>query len=336
MFQLRFLAVAAAAALFTGSAAPAFPAEKTLEQGHTGRVTALAFSPDGTLLAGVSLHEEGLKPGAVKVWDVGTGKARRTFGAGMSELAGVAFSADGKKLAVGGGELYHGGIAVCAVETGKVEWAKGDIATTSSVQVAFSPDGKTLATTGDAGTRKDPVVKLWDAASGEVRRELKGHRGGVGPVAFAPDGKTLATGGTDGSVILWDPSTGEVKRKLSLTGDEKAEVSVEALAYSPDGKTLVAGSRQGKILMLDAESGKTIRELGDGKGRPVSLAFSPDGKSVAGVIAGEKAVRIWAGQFWAAGEPWALEQEATVVAFSPDGKLLAVGCVNGAVRVKTR
>src|SRR5947209_7983681 len=98
MSRSRFLT---AAALLIGSAAPAFPQNKALEAGPTGRVMALAFSPDSALLAGVSLHEEGLKPGAVTVRDLGTGKARLTFGAGMSDLAGVAFSPDGKKLAVG-------------------------------------------------------------------------------------------------------------------------------------------------------------------------------------------------------------------------------------------
>src|SRR5262245_50674879 len=89
--------------------------------------------------------------------------------------------------------------------------------------VAFSPDGKTLAT-GSA----DPAVKLWDLQAGKAKATLTGHTGAVAAVAFAPDGKTLATGSFDGTARLWDVETQRLRRTLS--GHRGV---VQAVAFSP-------------------------------------------------------------------------------------------------------
>ena len=74
--------------------------------------------------------------------------------------------------------------------------------------VAFSPDGKTLASAGGSFD-KPGELKLWDTATGAARATLAGHEGYVHSVAFSPDGKTLASGGYDGTVRLWDATIGE-------------------------------------------------------------------------------------------------------------------------------
>lgn len=102
----------------------------------------------------------------------------------------------------------------------------------SVVSVAFSPDGKTLASGSS-----DNTVKLWDVASGGEVRTLSGHTDWARSVAFSPDGRTLASGSGDETVKLWDVASGQEVRTLSgYTRD------VWSVAFSPDGRTLASAS----------------------------------------------------------------------------------------------
>ena len=107
--------------------------------------------------------------------------------------------------------------------------------------IAFSPDGKTLA-----GACWDSTVRLWDAKTGELKHRLTEHKEHATSVAFSPDGTTLASGGGlfDNTVRLWDPETGELKRVF--TGHMG---SVQGVAFSPDGGVLASGSGDGTVLL---------------------------------------------------------------------------------------
>lgn len=136
--------------------------------------------------------------------------------------------------------------------------------------LAFSPDSKTLATTGIDGK-----VCLWQVATGARLLSWPAHEGGAYAVAFTPDGQLLATGGADHLIRLWDPKTGNEVR--SFKGHQGP---VSALAISPDGSILASGSYDKTIRLWDFPSEKELQRLQGPEGPVTALSFSPDGKTL--------------------------------------------------------
>jgi WD40 repeat protein len=112
--------------------------------------------------------------------------------------------------------------------------------------VAYSPDGKTLASAS-----LDKTIKLWAVATGVEQATIKGHTHFVLSVAFSPDDKTLASGSFDKTVRLWDAATG--KERAALKGHTGWVYSV---AFSPDSKALASASQDGTVRLWDAATGK--------------------------------------------------------------------------------
>jgi len=133
--------------------------------------------------------------------------------------------------------------------------------------VAFSPDGKTLA----SGSRDAPV-KLWDIATGLELRSFEGHENTVRSVAFSPDGKIVASGSFDKQVKLWDITNGKELR--TFNGHTE---TVHAVAFSPDGKTLASGSADETIKLWDVATGKLLQTL-QALTTVRTLTFSNDGR----------------------------------------------------------
>ncbi|MEI6069050.1 MAG: putative Ig domain-containing protein, partial [Methylococcaceae bacterium] len=178
---------------------------------------------------------------------------------------------------------------------------------------AFSPDGKTLASTNANGQ-----IVLWDVASGQARLTLPGQvANSVSRLVFSPDGNTLASV-SDNSIRLWDTTSGNVR--LNLPGS----ALVTDLAFSPDGRTLAIVGQDARVTLRDSQSGVTIQILTGDPSGVNAIEFSPDSKILA--TGGQDAgIKLWDS---ATGQektslPGVVGAAVTDLVYSPNGKILA-------------
>jgi WD40 repeat protein/serine/threonine protein kinase len=279
------------------------------------RVHCLAFSPDGKRLASGG-GNNGLfgtaNSGELRLWDATTGKEVLAVKNLPDNINSVAFSPDGKRLAVARGAdnwfLATLDVRVLDAATGQDQvFLQGNLFEPPASPVLFSPDGqrllggnrvwdaatgrKLLSLTGDTWKTaalaqshdgqwivtgsSEGTLRVWDAAKGQVRQLLKGHRGSVTHVVFSPDGKLLASGSRDTAVKLWDLTAPE--EPLTI----KAPAQGKALALSSDGRRLAAGGVKA-IQVWDTTTGRDVWQFKDLLYEVEGLAFSPDGKHLAG------------------------------------------------------
>ncbi|RAG81763.1 hypothetical protein DN069_31170 [Streptacidiphilus pinicola] len=200
-----------------------------------------------------------------------------------------------------------------------------DVATGKTITAFVSQDGGVIAVAFSPdgktlATGDDKTLSLFDVTTGQSIVTFTGHAGLVYSVAFSPDGKTLASGSGDNTARLWDTSTG--KTITTLAGHAN---SVYSIAFSPDGRTLATGSADTTAKLWDTATGKTLRTLAGHTNGVTSVTFSPDGRTLA-TGANDDTARLWntsTGQSTAT-----LANSAGVVfavAFSPDGNTLATG-----------
>ncbi|TML45441.1 MAG: hypothetical protein E6G19_04395 [Actinobacteria bacterium] len=230
-------------------------------RGPVGDVSGLAFSRAGNLVAAVgSLN--------AVLWNVSTRKIVRIVSVGDHGADGVAFSPDGRTLAIGRADGID---ALYDLRTGK-ETAKL-IGAGSTVDIDFSPDGKLLASASLTGR-----TTLWNVARRSRVRDLPGAVAAFA-VRFSPNGKLVAVGDSSGAVVLWDAVSG---RRVGepLVGHGGA---VNSLDFDQHGR-LVTASEDGKLRLWDVVTRKLIGAPLPGSTTSGSVSFFPDGKHVLGVF----------------------------------------------------
>ncbi len=286
---------------------------------HAAAVSFVCVAQDGKSLA------SGGADGTARLWRLGDDAAvqRPT----EAQVYGLAYSADGRTLAVINGTAVH----LWDVSTGKTlqTFPPRGARNRPVLRVALAPDGKTLATDGRAGQ-----TLLWNTATGERRFALAGAPDGedeaaraVGSLAFSPDGKLLAAGyghpfahrpGRFPKVVkVWDAHTGAEVRTLAAHDN-----TVPGLAFSHDGRLMATAGQDGVAKLWRVGTWAEERRL-PGQGVLKSVAFAPDGRTlVTGNTDG--VLRVWD---VATGERRAEVKghgsQAMALAFAPDGATLA-------------
>ncbi|RIK71647.1 peptidase C14 [candidate division KSB1 bacterium] len=287
---------------------------------QTGWVTQLIFSADGKNLT--TSNERG----SITLWDVTTRQAsiKPLTDSTNRLLSSLAFSPDGKKLALSKADQYSAGnnvIILWDVGTGRQIGQPFEGHKVGVTKVAFSPNGEIMASGDESG-----IIILWDLITGQQNGgPLISQSGEVSCIAFSPDGRIMASNSNKNSIVLFDVATGQLIGKPLVGHTDR----VNDVVFHPDGNTLASCSRDNTVILWDVATQQSPHKpLREHRGVVYCLSFSIDGKILA-TGAADGSIILWKvfseykSAFWLQQLVTGYQRIVSRVVFSADGKTFA-------------